>query len=95
MKKLNKDLLARCWEIGRELAVTYDLHCEYIDDTDPDKLVKMIAETFAREIEPLVDAAHQAQCSCTLLERDSGHRSDCWFPDLKAALSKFRKREGQ
>lgn len=35
----------------------------------------------------LLEAAMQAECSCSLKERDSGHRLECWMPNLKAAIA--------
>ena len=39
----------------------------------------------------LVEAASEAQCGCTVRERDNGHRVGCWFPNLRAVLAKARQ----
>ena len=36
----------------------------------------------------LLAAAKQAQCECSLTERESGHRVGCWMPNLSAAIEK-------
>mgnify|MGYP001616827613 CR=1 FL=1 len=38
----------------------------------------------------LLRAARQAQCACSIKERDSGHLLDCWMPALTAAIAKAR-----
>ena len=34
----------------------------------------------------LTRAAREAQCECSLLQRDSGHVVGCWMPDLQEAI---------
>ena len=34
----------------------------------------------------LIGALGMAQCECTVLERDSGHKVGCWRPDVDALL---------
>ena len=36
----------------------------------------------------LFKAAEKAQCACKLSERLSGHKTDCWMPELNAAICK-------
>ena len=36
----------------------------------------------------LFEAAKDAQCSCSIAERESGHLTDCWMPALEAAIAK-------
>lgn len=36
----------------------------------------------------LLEAAMQADCGCSVAERDSGHRPECWMPALAAAIAK-------
>jgi len=31
------------------------------------------------------------QCECSAMERESGHRSGCWFPEFGEALENVRK----
>lgn len=45
--------------------------------------------------ERLRKAAEKAQCDCTPSERDSGHKSECWFPELRAALTAPPQKEGK
>ena len=42
----------------------------------------------------LLEAAMQAECKCTLAERDCGHRVDCWMPGLKSAIAKAVGHDG-
>jgi hypothetical protein len=35
----------------------------------------------------LKSALEAAQCDCTPHERDSGHKTGCWFPEAEAALA--------
>lgn len=37
----------------------------------------------------LYDAAKYAQCTCSISERASGHKVECWMPDLSAAIGDF------
>jgi enterochelin esterase-like enzyme len=41
----------------------------------------------------LLEAAKEAQCSCTLRERASGHLVECWMPALVAAIAKATEPE--
>lgn len=41
-------------------------------------------------IDELLAAAEQAQCGCTVRERASGHLTECWMPDLSAAIAKAK-----
>lgn len=36
----------------------------------------------------LLEAAEQAECACSVRERNSGHRIGCWMPSLRAAIAK-------
>lgn len=36
----------------------------------------------------LLKVCQVAQCDCTARERDSGHKSGCWFPAMQTALEK-------
>jgi hypothetical protein len=36
----------------------------------------------------LLEAAKDAQCSCSIAERESGHLTGCWMPALEAAIAK-------
>ena len=45
-----------------------------------------LAEAKAREVN-LREAAEQAQCSCSIAERESGHLVDCWMPSLREAIA--------
>lgn len=36
----------------------------------------------------LLEACKQAQCSCSMRERESGHLVECWMPDMLAAIKK-------
>jgi len=40
--------------------------------------------------ERLVEAAENAQCDCTISQRDSGHDVECWMPDFVDALAASR-----
>lgn len=51
-----------------------------------DHLREQICEARAAVAE-LIEAAGQAECGCSLRERESGHRVGCWMPDLTAALA--------
>ena len=42
-----------------------------------------VPEKYAR----LVEAANNAQCECSVAERDSGHKVGCWMPQLQSALA--------
>lgn len=46
-----------------------------------------------RRLAAVEAAARNAQCSCSLDECASGHRVDCWMPELTAALAE--KKEGK
>lgn len=37
----------------------------------------------------LAEALREVDCDCTLRERDSGHKIDCWMPSVNAALAKL------
>lgn len=51
-------------------------------------IARVITEQTA--VDELLAAAEQAQCACTIRERDSGHLSDCWMPDLTFAIEKAK-----
>jgi hypothetical protein len=34
----------------------------------------------------LFDACHAADCNCTVKERESGHKTECWKPDFEDVL---------
>lgn len=36
----------------------------------------------------LLAACKDAQCDCTIRERDSGHKVGCWFPAMQAAIAR-------
>lgn len=36
----------------------------------------------------LLAAAQDAQCACSIKERDSGHLAGCWMPALQEAIAK-------
>lgn len=38
----------------------------------------------------LMKVLRQADCACSLRERDSGHVIGCWKPDVDAALAKMK-----
>ncbi len=42
--------------------------------------------------EELLEAAKQAQCGCSIAERESGHRVECWMPALLDAIAKAEGR---
>lgn len=35
----------------------------------------------------LLDAMTDVQCNCSLRERESGHRTECWMPALREAVN--------
>lgn len=37
--------------------------------------------------EELIRAADDAQCDCSVSQRDSGHKIGCWMPRLQSALA--------
>lgn len=41
-----------------------------------------------QQLAELLEAAKTAQCDCSPKERDSGHKSECWFPALREAIAK-------
>lgn len=43
-----------------------------------------------KTLRALVDAAENAQCACTLRERESGHLVGCWRPDLSEAIARAK-----
>ena len=45
-------------------------------------------------IAELIEAAGDAQCDCTVRERDSGHKLECWMPRLRAALAAVAPKDG-
>ena len=44
------------------------------------------------KLKAVVEAAKHAQCSCSVSERESGHRVECWMPMLLAALAAAKEK---
>ncbi len=58
-------------------------------ETEPSTNATFIANARS-DIDKLVEVAAaslHAQCGCTIKERLSGHKTDCWFPRLEEALA--------
>lgn len=56
--------------------------CRYWHDP-PDADARLIAAA-----PDLYEAALKVQCYCCISERESGHKVDCWMPELEAAIQK-------
>ena len=46
----------------------------------------------SKEVDPvffaMLDALEAVQCECTILERISGHKTNCYMPQVQRALAK-------
>lgn len=61
-------------------------NCERASLKKPPKKLKPDTEA----VMALIAAAEDAQCTCTLEERMSGHVSECWMPILVQAVYKAK-----
>lgn len=48
-------------------------------------------ESIVRSAGELAEAAEKIDCSCSFLDKQSGHITDCAFPEFNEALEKFTK----
>lgn len=58
-----------------------------------DALARWLTErdTLRAEVARLREACGMVQCECSAMERDSGHRTDCWYPAFEAALTEGKE----
>lgn len=86
---LNSECLPDCDEYGHE---------NNCPQCFPERPMAAFARQLEREnqelraaLEAIRAAAKNAQCDCTLAERDSGHKTDCWMPEFREAIAKVPK----
>lgn len=80
----------------------YKLKVEFRDRLKPFlEVLKTLSQSPAEEyvrlsdVMPLVEAAEDVSCECTIQERLSGHRVACGMPALQEALAAFEKARGK
>lgn len=57
-------------------------HSAYEDLKHNFEAVKKTCDNYWKAFTECYDALNEAQCNCTLQERDSGHKTDCWMPEV-------------
>jgi hypothetical protein len=81
---------AREWVLGQTPNIWAGPNSEFVitDSAEVQRLERRLedARTEAARLREALAAARQG-CSCSLRERESGHRTDCFVPELDAALS--------
>mgnify|MGYP006908234730 CR=1 FL=1 len=84
----DKDAAAKLGDACASLVGDLSRRTNYEDYRTTDQAVR------AEAIERLIAAADQAQCQCSITERESGHLVGCWMPALSDAIEAARKNVG-